>query len=115
MTDYQKFLIDYNKYERFVADCFQAYTFEWRGYPGIESIDFNEGSADLIYSVYDDREGLSIPVELIEKGDLAGVVNLWETNARKEREKREAEQLAEVNRRELAEFKRLQAKLGGKQ
>lgn len=111
--NYQEFLVESNKYESFVYRCFWAYTEGWRGYPSIESIDFSIKGADLNYTVYDDRESLFIPLKFIEANDLDGVVAYWKAEQEKERNEQKERQEAEQRARDLAEFKRLQAKFSG--
>lgn len=108
--NYKDFLPYHNVYSGFAHDCFKAYTIGWRGYPSIESIDFSESGINLTYSVWDDKDNLFIPVEFIELRDIAGVVNLWIAADLKRVEEQKQKESAEQNARDLAEFKRLQAK-----
>lgn len=113
MNNYLEFCAQVNKYEDFANRCFKEYTKDWKGYPGIESIDFAPEQINICYSVYDDKDSLHIPVEFIQNNDVQGVVNLWKKDAERIRLEKLDKETKEQEARERAEFNRLLVKFSG--
>lgn len=113
MNNYLEFCIQVNKYEDFVYRCFKEHTKGWKGYPGIESIDFAPEQINICYSVYDDKDALDIPANFVENDDVTGVVTLWREDAERIRLERLDKETKEQEARERAEFNRLSAKYSG--
>jgi hypothetical protein len=110
MSKYNDFLILYNEYEEFVGNCFREYTKGWRGYPGIEGIEFTHEDVIVTYSIWDDTETLRIPIHLLEDGNVNAIVKLWKDKIEKERIDLEIQKAKEQKSRDLAEFNRLKEK-----